>query len=62
MRQVKLRSWLADADFRAIIIVNSDMSNRVALSVYALEVPVDNDFLDNSRWSNQCFLLIAFIK
>jgi hypothetical protein len=38
------------------------MSNRVALSVYALDVPVDNDFLDNSRWSNQCFLLIAYIK
>ena len=38
------------------------MSNRVALSVYALEVPVDDDFLDDSRWSNQCFLVIAFKK
>jgi hypothetical protein len=38
------------------------MSYRVALSVYALEVPVDNEFLDNSRWSIQFFLGIAFIK
>ena len=38
------------------------MSNRVALSVYALEVPVDNDFLDNSRWSNQFFYRDSFNK
>ena len=38
------------------------MSNRGGLSVYALAVPVDNESLDNSRWSNHFFYRDNFNK
>jgi hypothetical protein len=38
------------------------MSNRGGLSVYALAVPVDNEDLDNCRWSNQFFFRDSFNK
>jgi hypothetical protein len=38
------------------------MPNRSGLSVYALAAPVDKEYLDNSRWSNQFFIGIALIK
>ncbi len=36
------------------------MPNRSGLSVYALAVPVDKEYLDNSRWSNQFFYWNSF--
>ncbi len=38
------------------------MPNRSGLSVYALRLaaPVDKEYLDNSRWSNQFFYRNSF--
>ena len=31
------------------------MSNRGGLSIYAFAVPFDNEYLDNSKWSDHFF-------
>ena len=66
IRQFRLRSWLADADFQGNnyrqLRYDIFMSNRGGLNVYALAAPVDNEFLDNSRWSNQFFYRDSFNK
>ena len=59
IRQFRLRSWLADADFQGNnshqLRYDIYMSNRGGLSIYAFAVPFDNEYLDNSKWSDHFF-------
>ncbi len=36
------------------------MSNRGGLSIYALAVPFDNEYLDNSIWADHFYYRIDF--
>ncbi len=59
IRQFKLRSWLADADFQGNnshqLIYDIFMSNREGFSIYALAVPFDNEYQDNSKWADHFY-------
>jgi hypothetical protein len=67
IRQFRLRSWLADADFQGNnshhqLRYDIFMSNRGVLSIYALAVPFDNEYLDNSKWAAHFYNRNDFIK
>ena len=59
IRQFRLRSWLADADFQGNnshqLRYDIFMSNRGGLSIYAMAVPFDNEYLDNSKWADHFY-------
>jgi hypothetical protein len=59
IRKIRFRSWLADADFQGNnshqLRYDIFMSNRGGLSIYALAVPFDNEYLDNSKWADQFY-------
>jgi hypothetical protein len=57
IRQFRFRSWLADADFQMYNIQQTRydifMSNKNGLSVYAMAMPFDNPYLDETKWADQ---------
>ena len=59
IRQFRLRSWLSDADFQGNnshqLRYDIIMSNRGGLSIYAMAVPFDNEYLDNSKWADHFY-------
>jgi hypothetical protein len=57
IRQFRFRSWLADADFQMYNIQQTRydifMSNKNGLCVYAMAMPFDNPYLDETKWADQ---------
>ena len=57
IRQFRFRSWLADADFQMYNIQQTRydifMSNKNGLSIYAMAMPFDNPYLDETKWADQ---------
>ena len=57
IRQFRMRTWYADADFQSFNMhcTRNDifMSNRGGLNIYAMCMPFDNQYLNDSTWGDQ---------
>ncbi len=65
-RKFRFRSWLADADFQMYNAQQTRydifMSKKNGLSVYAFAVPLDNPFLDETKFNERFLFRFDFDK